>query len=207
MGGEVRMPIQRKAGAWARGNAKENPECPREGETTCGRRTPTAFGRAATPARRSFEQDLLVPKLLLRHALVCEALLPQARSEESGRHTGSARWEAELPRQRRAEAGASAREVGRRGDFLSFPNSVWERHCPRNSVARSASARHSPPPRNGVSPASAFPNGVWERGEKSRALFYEAQAQPEPRVVSSEHSLFWLGLRGAQPLRYARITD
>jgi hypothetical protein len=47
----------------------------------------------------------------------------------------------------------------------------------------------------------------WLDAGKSRALFYEAEAEPQPKVVASEHRIFWLKLRGAQPLRYRRITD
>jgi hypothetical protein len=47
----------------------------------------------------------------------------------------------------------------------------------------------------------------WLDASKSRALFYEAEAEPQPRVVASEHRLLWLRLCGAQPYRYLRIRD
>ena len=47
----------------------------------------------------------------------------------------------------------------------------------------------------------------WLDAAKSRALFYEAQGEPQAKVVASEHRIFWLRVRGAQPLRYSRIID
>lgn len=47
----------------------------------------------------------------------------------------------------------------------------------------------------------------WLDAAKSRALFYEAQGEPQAKVVASKHRIFWLRVRGAQPLRYSRITD
>jgi hypothetical protein len=47
----------------------------------------------------------------------------------------------------------------------------------------------------------------WLNTGKSKALFYEAEAQPEPRVKLSEHQLFWLELCGARPFRFLEIAD
>lgn len=47
----------------------------------------------------------------------------------------------------------------------------------------------------------------WLDDSKSRALFYEAEAEPQPRVVASEYRILWLRLRGAEPYRYLRIRD
>ena len=47
----------------------------------------------------------------------------------------------------------------------------------------------------------------WLNGSKSRALFYEAEAQPQPKVVLSEHSLLWLRLCGARPFRFLLIGE
>jgi hypothetical protein len=47
----------------------------------------------------------------------------------------------------------------------------------------------------------------WLNASKSKALFYEAEAQPQPRVMLSEHSIFWLGLFGARPFRFLLIGE
>jgi hypothetical protein len=49
-------------------------------------------------------------------------------------------------------------------DFLvpSFPNSIWEQDCVRNSVAALIAGALGIG--NGIASASAFPNGVWEQG-------------------------------------------
>lgn len=47
----------------------------------------------------------------------------------------------------------------------------------------------------------------WLNASKSKALFYEAEAQPQPRVVLSEHRLFWLELCGARPFRFLLIGE
>ncbi|HSI14933.1 MAG TPA: hypothetical protein VK961_22970 [Chthoniobacter sp.] len=47
----------------------------------------------------------------------------------------------------------------------------------------------------------------WLNVSKSKALFYEAEARPQPRVMLTEHSIFWLSLCGARPFRYLLIGD
>lgn len=47
----------------------------------------------------------------------------------------------------------------------------------------------------------------WLNGSRSRALFYEAEAEPQPKVVLSEHRLLWLRLCGARPFRFALIDE
>jgi len=47
----------------------------------------------------------------------------------------------------------------------------------------------------------------WLDASKSSALFYEAEAEPQPKVVTSEHRILWLRLCGARPYRYLRIQD
>ncbi|EDY17451.1 hypothetical protein CfE428DRAFT_4968 [Chthoniobacter flavus Ellin428] len=47
----------------------------------------------------------------------------------------------------------------------------------------------------------------WLDGAKFRALFYEAEAEPKPKVVLSEHNLLWLRFCGARPFRFALIGE
>jgi len=47
----------------------------------------------------------------------------------------------------------------------------------------------------------------WANPSKSKGVFYEAEAEPEPRVTASEHSMLWLRLCGARPYRYLGIRD
>ena len=82
----------------------------------------------------------------------------------------------------RSAAGASSRGSKTSGGaFASFPNSVWECHCPGNSVAQARLAERAfltgidawrragggfaaLGAGNGVAGTSACPNGVWARG-------------------------------------------
>lgn len=47
----------------------------------------------------------------------------------------------------------------------------------------------------------------WLDGSKSKALFYEAEARLQPKVVLSEHHLLWLRQCGARPFRYLLISE
>lgn len=47
----------------------------------------------------------------------------------------------------------------------------------------------------------------WLNPSKSKAVFYEAEAEPQPRVLLSEHRIFWLKLCGARPFRFVLIGE
>ncbi|MEI9999933.1 MAG: hypothetical protein WDO13_12655 [Verrucomicrobiota bacterium] len=85
---------------------------------------------------------------------------------------GPAPARCEAPRFRRPAHVVSRSARERTGSCSSsFPNSIWERSCSRETLFRGRWIG------NGVATAIAFPNGVWERGKKTGSGRQPARAR------------------------------
>jgi hypothetical protein len=70
----------------------------------------------------------------------------------------------------------------------SFPESLWERPCPRDSFARLGIG-------DGVASASAFPDGVWERGEKIGVFGWPWAVKDSYEIAPGPYRVIFKGYR------------